>query len=254
MTPVLQSSLPYDIWAPRGLPGLAPLDPVDWLIRDEAFDGQMAARDHLLQRHRGQVLQMHEMARAPAVELLEMVVRDVWPEAGAQVRRCDGVEVDINREDPLGTLGRLAQEDFCILQKLGDEHVLTGAILCFPASWRLEEKFMTPLIGIHHPVGEYDAQLATRVQRLFDGVKVGRPMWRFNALWYDDPALFQPRSAQEPRRAHDAGKAAYLRSERQSILRLPETGAVVFSIHTYVLARALVLPLDGVAQTNMAAD
>lgn len=242
MKTVLQTSLPYDIWAPKALPGVAPLDQDDWLIRDEAFAGQMATRDHLLQTRRDQVLQMDELARAPAVELLEMVLRFAWPEAGAHVNRSDGVEVVVNWDDPLGTLGRLAQEDFCILQKLGDEHVLTGAVLCFPASWSLAEKFMTPLIGIHDPIAEYDARLATRVQRLFDGVRVGRPMWRFNALWYDDPTLFQPRRAREPRPKREAGQAAYLRSEKQSILRLPETGAVVFSIHTYVLDRASVLP------------
>ncbi|MCF6231610.1 MAG: DUF3445 domain-containing protein [Rhodobacteraceae bacterium] len=242
MTAVLQTSLPYDIWAPRTLPGVAPLGLDDWLIRDEAFGGQMATRDHLLQTRRGQVLQMDELARAPAVELLEMVLRFAWPEAGAQVTRCDGVEVVVNRDDPLGTLCGLVQEDFCILQKLGDQHVLTGAIVCFPASWRLDEKFMAPLIGIHSPVGEYDTRLATRVQRLFDGVKPGRPLWRFNALWYDDPTLFQPRGTQAPRTARDAGQAAYLRSEKQSILRLPETGAVVFSIHTYVLDQTSVLP------------
>lgn len=221
---------------------MAPLDLDDWLIRDEAFAGQMATRDHLLQTRRGQVLQMDELARAPAVELLEMVLRLAWPEGGAQIMRSDGVEVVVNRDDPLGTLCRLVQEDFCILQKQGDQHVLTGAILCFPASWQLAEKFMAPLVGIHDPVAEYDAQLATRVQRLFDGVKPGRPLWRFNALWYDDPTLFQPRSAHERRTAEDAGKAAYLRSEKQSILRLPETGAVVFSIHTFVLDQASVQP------------
>jgi hypothetical protein len=30
----------------------------------------------------------------------------------------------------------------------------------------------------------------------------------------------------------------YLRSERQCLLRLPETRAVVFTIHTYVLLRS----------------
>ena len=240
--------MPYDIASLRVLPGVAPLGQKDWLIRDEAFAGQMAMRDHLLQTRRGQVLQMDELARAPAVELLEMVLREVGPERGAQITRPDGIEVVVDRDDPLGTLCRLVQEDFCILQKLGDkvseQHILTGAILCFPASWRLDEKFMAPLIGIHGAVAEYDTQLATRVQRLFDGVKPGRPLWRFNALWYDDPTLFQPRSAHERRTAGDESNAAYLRSEKQSILRLPETGAVVFSIHTYVLDRASVLPSD----------
>ena len=130
------------------------------------------------------------------------------------------------------------QEDLCILQKCGDEHVLTGAVLCFPASWTLSEKFMRPLIGIHDPVAEYDARLATRVQRLFDGVQVGRPLWRFNALWYSDPALHQPRSSSARREAHSAEEGAYLRSERQCILRLPRTNAVIFSIHSFVLKRA----------------
>ena len=142
--------------------------------------------------------------------------------------------------DPLGTLGQLLQEDFCLLQKPegANEHLLTGAVLCFPAGWRLSEKFMRPLLAIHDPVPEYDAKLGARVQRLFDGVQVDRPLWRFNVLWYDDPELYQPRSAIAPRELGDPAQAPYLRSERQCILRLPETRAVVFSIHTYVVARA----------------
>jgi hypothetical protein len=130
----------------------------------------------------------------------------------------------------------LVQEDICILQKRGEEHVLTGAILCFPASWRLSEKFMRPLIDIHLPVDRYDENVARRVQRLFDGIQPGRPLWRYNALWYEDAELYQPRSAQEPRHIKDPGTAPYLRSERQTLLRLPQTQAVIFSIHTYVLA------------------
>lgn len=130
------------------------------------------------------------------------------------------------------------QEDLCILHKSGDEHVLTGAVLCFPASWMLAEKFMAPLIGIHAPVQGYDAGIAARVQRMFDGVQAGRPLWRFNALWYDDPALHQPRSAHARREETEAETGSFLRSERQCILRLPQSRAVVFSIHTFVLPRA----------------
>ena len=32
----------------RKLPGIQPLDPADWLLRDEAFNAQMAYRDQLL--------------------------------------------------------------------------------------------------------------------------------------------------------------------------------------------------------------
>ncbi len=240
MSRVLQQSLPYDVLAPRALPGIAALQPVDWLIADEAFAGQMALRDHLLRSARGEVLVMHETARAPALELLDMVQRLACPQAGSTLKRRDGKEVAINRDDPLGTLGQMVQEDFCILQKIGNEHVLTGAIVCFPASWTLREKFMQPLLAIHDPVAGYDASVASRVQRLFDGVQPGRPLWRFNALWYDDPHLFQPAIADTRPERVRAQTARYLRSERQCIVRLPTTGAVVFSIHTYVLERAAV--------------
>ena len=238
MAEILQKTLPYDPFAPRPLPGIGPLDIGDWLIRDEAFGGQMCERARLLATCRDRVLAMDETARPAARELLDLVLGLAYPGADKVAVRPDGVRVRVDRDDPLGTLGHLVQEDFCILQKPGDEHVLTGAVLCFPASWTLSEKFMAPLIGIHTPVDSYDAGMATRVQRLFDGVRAGHPLWRFNALWYDDPALFQPRGGDDQRAPVAADRAGYLRSERQCILRLPQTGAVVFSIHTYVLPRA----------------
>ncbi|WP_146343791.1 heme-dependent oxidative N-demethylase family protein [Phaeobacter marinintestinus] len=238
MTDILQRSIPYDPLSPRPLPGIQPLEMSDWLIRDDAFGAQMARRDALLRDHRDAVLATDETAREAAEELLDLVMSHTYPDSGNTVRRPDGGEVRLDRADPMGTLGRLVQEDFCILQKRGDEHVLTAAVLCFPASWTLSEKFMRPLIGIHDPVDSYDANIAARVQRLFDGVQAGRPLWRFNALWYADAELFQPRRASDVRDVPDAPKADFMRSERQSVLRLPNTGAVVFSIHTYVLARA----------------
>tara|TARA_B100001989_G_scaffold43972_1_gene27519 strand:- start:349 stop:762 length:414 start_codon:yes stop_codon:yes gene_type:complete len=132
-------------------------------------------------------------------------------------------------------LGRLVQNDFCILQKTGNEHVLTAAALCFPASWSLEEKFLKPLIDIHTPVKEYNDVIAKRVQRLFDGLQIDRPLWRFNALYYEDPHLFQPRRANQPRRKPAPNKANYFRSERQTLVKLPKSGAIIFGIHTFVV-------------------
>ncbi len=240
MQPILQTTLPYDAMAPRVLPGIQPLEMQDWLLRDDAFDAQMAARDHLLHTARPDVLAMDAGARAAADELLDLVLELAYPASGDKVARPDGVKITINRDDPLGTLGRLVQEDLCILQKTGDEHVLTGAVLCFPASWMLSQKFMRSLIDIHAPVEGYDKGIAARVQRMFDGVQPDRPLWRFNALWYQDPTLHQPRDAHAPRLKTHEDRMGYLRSERQCILRLRKSRAVIFSIHTYVLPRAAV--------------
>lgn len=235
MKPILQDTLPYDPIQNRPLPGIGPITMDDWLQRDEAFAAQMQRRQHLLTTQRSDVMSLHPDAMDAATELLDLVLAQAYLGATDHADRPDGMRVQIERDRPLDTLCLLAQEDFCILQKHGDEHVLTGAILCFPASWRLSEKFMRPLIAIHEPVDSYDPDIARRVQRLFDGIQVGRPLWRFNALWYDDPELHQPRSASAPREIRDRGSARFLRSERQTLLRLPDTQAVVFSIHTYVL-------------------
>ncbi|MFC3615927.1 DUF3445 domain-containing protein [Lutimaribacter marinistellae] len=237
---ILQERIPFDL-SPRKLPGIQPTTMEDWLHRDEAFDGQMARRDALISERYDQVIAMHESARPAALELLDLVLATAYGVQGDSVLRPDGVAVAINRSDPMASLGRLVQEDLCVLQKQGDEHVLTAASLCFPASWLLSEKLMRPLIGIHKPVESYDDNIARRVQRLFDGIQVGRPLWRFNALWYEDPELHQPRS-ESARRKKPAATPPFLRSERQCLLRLPETKAVVFSIHTYVVPRKAVGP------------
>lgn len=236
MAIILQNDIPYDPRNPRALPGIQPADMDNWLHRDDAFSAQMAHRDMLLETRRDDVLALDPSAQPAAQELLGLVLHHGYPTATDDVVRADGVQVAIDRACPLETLCKLVQEDFCILQKRGNEHVLTGAILCFPASWRLSEKFMRPLVDIHVPVSSYDDNIARRVQRLFDGIQPDRPLWRFNALWYDDPELHQPRSGSDPRKIRDRGTTAYLRSERQTLLRLPQSGAVVFSIHTYVLA------------------
>lgn len=237
---ILQTHIPYDVTAPRPLPGIAPLEMADWLIADEAYAGQITERARLLREARDKVLWMAPDALEAAQELLEMVLAHLpagFARDRGRVLCPDGRSVTPDPADPLGSLGHIVQEDLCLMVREGEEHVLKAAILCFPASWTLAEKAGRPLIGIHEPVQSYDDNIARRVQRLFDGVREGRPLWRFNALWYDDPTLFQPRSEHAPRTPVGSADAQYFRTERQSLVRLPRTQAVVFSIHTFVVAR-----------------
>ena len=256
MPPILQSCLPLAPWMdPRTarLPGILPAAPEDWLRVDDAFAGQMAERDA---RIRDQLPLVHGLlpgAVPAAAELLEKVLARLAQTEGyhigpAAVRRPDGISVSIDRAQPLVTAGRLVQEDLCLLERAGDEHLLTGAILCFPASWTLAEKLGRPMTRIHAPVEHYDADVARRVQRLFDAIRPEQALWRMNALVYDDPALFQPRP--EGARRPPPVARLYLRSERQCLLRLPVSRAVVFSIHTYLVRLA---DLDPEARAGLAA-
>lgn len=232
MEVILQNSIPEEMQGAVVLPGTAPCAPNDWLRVDEAYGAQMAYRTALLRDRPADVFWEDPSARPAATELLDAAL-GVLGGLGFVLTRhqvvCpDGRRVAINRDDPLHTLGHLVQQDICILEKRGAEHVLTAAALCFPANWRLKDKAGRPLSRVHDPVAEYDTNIARRVQRLFDGVRAGRPLWRFNRLSYADADLHQPYRKQE-------GCGDFTRSERQCILRLPRTQAVVFTIHTFVV-------------------
>ena len=236
---IFQKKIPYDTTYPK-LPGTKPISPDEWIICDDAFSQQMALRDNLIETKKDKVLAISEEAQKAAVELSKMTLDFCISKLGYQkksskVIRHDNISVEIDFDEPMMFLGRLVQNDFCILQKANQEHVLTAASLCFPASWSLDEKFLKPLIDIHVPVKEYDDNIAKRVQRLFDGLQINRPVWRFNAMYYEDPSLFQPRSINQPRRKPAPNKVNYFRSERQTLIKLPESGAIIFGIHTFVV-------------------
>ncbi|MEY8839348.1 heme-dependent oxidative N-demethylase subunit alpha family protein, partial [Cribrihabitans sp. XS_ASV171] len=126
---ILHDRIPHDL-TPRKLPGIQPATMETWLHRDEAFAAQMGHRDALIADRRDTVIALDDAARPAAEELLDLVLEAAYPDQGDPVTRPDGVTVAVDRSDPMGTLGRLVQEDLCILQKQGDEHVMTGAVLC----------------------------------------------------------------------------------------------------------------------------
>lgn len=247
---ILQTRLrdrPWDAPHTARLPGIVPVPLGDWLRVDEAFGAQMARRAALIAQRGGEVMACLPGAEPAAHELFETVRRALpglgFDDHGDSVTRPDGHVVQVTGA-PLACLARLVQEDFCLLEKQGDEHVLRAALLTFPASWTLHEKLGRPLSLIHGPVAAYDAGIATRVQRLFDAARPDRVLCRVNALLYRDPELFQPRREADPRGEEDRGRFAYLRSERQCLRRLPDSGAVVFSIHTSVLRLSALDPED----------
>jgi dimethylamine monooxygenase subunit A len=149
--------------------------------------------------------------------------------------RCpDGLSITPDPAQPLLSLGGLLQEDFCLMQRDGDGvHRLTGAILCFPAGRTLAEKFGQPMARIHQPVALYTEDLARRVDRLFDGVQPGRVLMRGTAHAGDAP-LHNPRREAEGREIGPE-RLPSIRVKRQGLVRLPETQAVAFSIHTYLV-------------------
>ncbi len=210
-------------------PGLAPLDMREWTVRHADFEGQMAERRRLLAEHPDTVLGALHEGEDPGEELLEMLLAhlgDARP-LTLEEKFCQ-----------LTAIGRLVCEDFCLLvpDDASGEYRLAAAVLCFPSRWLLSEKLGRPLTPIHTPVPDYAGDLARRVNRVFEALRPERPLVRVNWSVHPTPELFLPQSESEkiaPFRPGDEARF-YLRTERQTLVRLPRTGAVAFGIKTSV--------------------
>jgi dimethylamine monooxygenase subunit A len=238
--------------------GLQPLPSEQWIEIDDAFAAQLSAKRILLETRHAEVFQALPDASLASDETLRLLLqhlREHHPDRfefdGARVRnRTTGEHWDIDRLPlhPLDQAGRLVQEDFCILQSDGEHYRLTAGAVCFPSNWRLADKIGQRLADVHGPVPGYADRLEKPVDRFFNNLSADTPVWRTNWTIHDNPALF--RTAHNVT-AHDstpaavtssnAGEALWFRVERQTLRRLPESGAVLFTIRTHLtqLCRAI---------------
>jgi len=145
----------------------------------------------------------------------------------------DIIKAPHSEDHPLIDAASHVQEDLCILQKQGHEHVLSAAVMCFPSSWDLREKIGRSIADIHRVVPEF-LPVKSIVERMLSAIRVEQPLGRANFLIYTDPELHQPRREGIPKPIDPRAKR-YVRVERQTFRRLPETRAIVFAIHTYII-------------------
>jgi hypothetical protein len=240
--------LPFAHGPYRMTMGLMALKPADWIEIDSRYASEIALRKRLLDERRSDVLAALPGSDAACHEVLGQLagfLPERFPErferTGSElVNRQTGERwtVDGDVPDPLEIAGRLVQEDLCILQEVGGELRLTAGVLCFPNRWRLADKLGRPMQAIHAPVPSYAERLGKPVDRFIGMLAPERPVWRLNWSLTDDPALFQPvghgrRDTDPGITRENAGVRITLRVERQTLRRLPRTGAVLFTIRTH---------------------
>tara|TARA_R110002073_G_scaffold70845_1_gene174581 strand:+ start:1052 stop:1900 length:849 start_codon:yes stop_codon:yes gene_type:complete len=227
---------------------LRPLDPAEWIAPDDSLPAQLAEKERLIGERLPEVFAALPGSETAQAELLALLLNHLATHFPDLYRRHgEAMQIGTDRrvaldtgEPPLLTAGRLVQEDLCLMQSPAEAepYVLTAASLCFPSRWRLVDKIGRPLAAIHAPVPLYADRMARQVDRFFQHLKVEKPVWRINWSLLDDDALFQPtghgRTAADPRFSPETiGDNVWFRSERQTLVRLPQTRAVVFGIRIY---------------------
>ena len=226
--------------------GLQPLPPEQWIEIGDDYAAQLAEKRRLLAARHGDVFQALPESRTASDEALQLLLEhlrtfhaDHFAIDGTKLRNIQTGEIwDIENSPlhPLEQAGRLVQEDFCILQSDGAHYLLTAGSVCFPSNWRLADKIGRKLAEVHGPVPGYADRLERPVDRFFANLQADTIMWRANWLIHTTPALFQVAHAPttETITSSNAGEKLWLRAERQTLHRLPESGAVLFTIRTHL--------------------
>ncbi|KAJ5901844.1 hypothetical protein N7495_002372 [Penicillium taxi] len=148
-------------------------------------------------------------------------------------------------EDPMATAARLVQDDLALMIERpdGEYYLLAGAIL-LAGFWRLRDKFGMRLSEIHisGDVPQYREKLERGMMSLFRRLKPEEPVVRNNYfIQVDDCVAWSyslgsedsPSPSFNSAEKNKAIEHHFFRSERQSLRRLPRSGAVVFTIRTY---------------------
>lgn len=212
--------------------GLRRVEEDAWLWPDDHREAELAERKRLLATHRDEVVHVDGATAVAGAEVLGLV--GAWLRARGLSDVAEGGE---SGEHPLVTAARLVQEDLCLMVPrptgAGEvSHHLDAAVLCFPSHWRLAEKAGRPAEVVHRPVPGYAADLSERVDRYLARLRPGVIGVRRNWSVHDSPALFAPDPPTSPRSlpVEEIATGLWLRSERQTLRALPESGAVLFTI------------------------
>lgn len=241
-TPYDGSSKPFTI-------GLKPLENQNFIEVDTDLLAYLDEKDWLAANVRDQVVVSEEGSEEAQNEVLELIATHVCIECPQTFRRrgrkvaitLDGREIDLADPEfpPIHRAARMVQEDLVVMRKGEAGWYLSAASVCFPSAWNLKEKFLKPMHEIHRPVPGFGegSRNAMMIERMFDNLKPCVPVVRWNWSLYGDDRLFHPATGKGMKRRFGDGLEPTnicLRLERQTLQRLPGSGAILFTIRIYI--------------------
>ena len=258
--------------------GLVPMSDETWLDIDEHYVAEMQEKSRRLREEFDVVFCALPGSEAAQAETLNLLLRHLSahypnffrisgydPTLNVDNRIHPDIRVEnlINGEAwrvaefahaPLDLAARLIQEDLCLMSPDGKgTYVLTAGSVCFPLRWELTDKMGLPMAGIHHPVPDYGEKLAVPADRYMVGLKGHKPSWRCNWSIVDSPDLYLRQQRHKLGKDSEitpdnAGAKLWVRSERQTLRRLPLSGDVLFTIRTYIRPLSLLEGIPSVAR------
>lgn len=157
---------------------------------------------------------------------------------------------------PFEYITRQVQGDFCLCDQRDEQLYLDGGMLTSPADWSLDFDLGMNFFEWHAPVPmAHESRVFERALKYLMRLQQGAPVRRLNWTTTVNPRLdTAPETYADwvPERQHlnrqNAGERLFLRVELQTLFRLPRSGAILFSIRTYLISLAELARVPGWAR------
>ncbi|MCO8126580.1 DUF3445 domain-containing protein [Acidimicrobiia bacterium EGI L10123] len=252
LAPGWLDELDLHVGPPDASMGTRALDPDRWFLVDDQWDAQRAEAARLLASERDEVL---VSADDPAVGAVVAELDDVVRTWLGRSRGSVPPVVTDQRDPPRGLADTrlLVADDLCLLLPGEGGWRLAAGCVCFPSYWRPRDRIGGPLDGVHAVVPGYPGALAGRVDGFLGRLRPGQGVWRRNWLVHDVADLHLPTWVDDVDRPTPVPEGRWLRSERQTLVRLPTVEAVVFTIRTQQVPMAVLGSRPDVARGLAAA-
>ncbi|KAJ5094097.1 hypothetical protein N7456_009958 [Penicillium angulare] len=274
------------------------LDPSEMIPMDKTYKDRLALRQKILKEHHDIAVAVNESATADhrshsaVSELYSFILGKYLPDrypsmfklhpstdekpdyfenlvTGASWPTKMNAEMSTIRA--LEILAQTVDEEFLIL--LPDlsspdqpKYILQAYATCFPSGFNTRQKLGLRLADIHGPVPKYAEKLERSMDRFFAKIEVGRVVKRVNwSINTEGTGLFHAFDSEKEVQTIKPGelnvKQTFLRSERQTLQRLPHSKALVFAFHTYLyplqqikdegLGEELAVAIEGLNKGNV---
>jgi hypothetical protein len=218
--PMMEEMLPVEMNDEfRHRIGAKPLDLANWLPRDAETEPTIAMKRELLATRRDEVVALHPGGEAAAEEAAQLVAEFC------------GVTLTTHGIDALVEASLLVADDLTVLAPVGDQLLFVAGVVCSPSRWKLASKMGTDMLATHQPVSRYAEHIGAAVDTTLRRLTPNKAIWRSNWTLEDHCALFQPVSPTAP--LVDDPSLLWIRMERETLRRLPETGGVLFTIRGF---------------------
>jgi hypothetical protein len=231
---------PYERGAFRWRLGLRPLDLDDWIQLGPQAHAELARKREVLDVHHATAFGAIDGVDEEAAEVLDAIVAHLvapgrpHADRAAAALRAEAVAA-ARSSHPLDAAGLLVPEDLVLLVERDGRLVVGAGSVCFPNRWDLRGKLGLALADVHAPVARLNEQLADPIDRFLERLTPERSFWRLGWGVLDTPELYQPLDGTAPPRPTDpTASDVHLRVERETLRRFPRTGAVLFTIRTYL--------------------